>query len=438
MITRCASTADGHEFDLHPLTGEGPGDGASADVTISSGLSVMFQKTNWEMHMNRTGRPRRSRRGAAALVLVATAASVAAFVAFGLLLAPVDRIGSGNRSTIGEVELVRITGPDGTTVEALARMDTGASVSAIDWEIAEALGLDIGTGSTMTVRSAFGSEERPVAEVAIQVAGVARSATVTIDDRSEVSNVVLLGRTELAGFTVSVGQEQLTEPGAYRAPNPVAVLLTSRDAAFAPASLIVLLAVAVALVVVLRNVVGLATLGTFTPILLTFGFLQAGLVPALILTLIVLVLGVLLEPWLRRYHLPRVARLGVLISGIAVVFVALETFTGLAGSAASWGAAFPVVVSAVIVERLWEEWELEGFRPALWAGVRTIGVALLALPVLTAPTVRWLAETAPLALAVAAVIWTWIAGTYRGLRLTELLRFEATTEPTDFPAFEEA
>ncbi len=364
------------------------------------------------------------RHGAVALVSVVAALTIAALLVLGLVLVPVDAIGSGDRSVVGEVERVRVSGPDGATVETHARMDTGALSTVIDVEVARALGIDLsqepgaGVGDVVSV------------DVAIQIAGVARPATVLVEDRSSEVVPVVLGRSELDGFTVSVGQEHITEPGAFQAPSALSVLLSNHGTAFAPADLIVLLAVAAALVVMMRNVVGMSTLGTFTPILLTISFLQAGLVPALLLTLLVVGVGLLIEPQLRRHRLPRAARLGVLIGSTAVVFIAIESFTGFAGSAGSWGGAFPVVVAAVIVERLWEEWELEGFKPALWSGLRTLAVAILALPVLTAAPVRWLAETAPLALAMAAVIWTWMAGTYGGLRFSELLRFQATTDPT--------
>ena len=51
------------------------------------------------------------------------------------------------------------------------------------------------------------------------------------------------------------------------------------------------------------------------------------------------------------------------------------------------------------------------------------GVPLLVAALLLAPTLRYLADVAPMQFALACVLWTWAAGRYKGLRLTELFRF---------------
>ena len=136
-----------------------------------------------------------------------------------------------------------------------------------------------------------------------------------------------------------------------------------------------------------------------------------------------LYLSPLVEPLLRRSQLPRVARLAVLIGFASVLLQGLATLTGLVGAADSWGAAFPLIVAAALVEKLHEEWELEGMGRALAAAARTVAVAVVALPVLLAPTVRLLAANSPIALALACTLLSWLVGTYRGLRLNELVRF---------------
>ena len=107
-----------------------------------------------------------------------------------------------------------------------------------------------------------------------------------------------------------------------------------------------------------------------------------------------------------------------------VVSVVLVAITGAAGDGGgAWGAALPVVVTAVMVERLWETWDLDGWRDAARDAAATTIVALLVTALLLAPLVRDLASAAPLAMALACAVWAGVAGTYRGLRLSELLRF---------------
>ena len=134
-------------------------------------------------------------------------------------------------------------------------------------------------------------------------------------------------------------------------------------------------------------------------------------------------LGFVAQPLLRRFRLPRVARLSVLIGLVTLLLLGVQFLTGSTGAADSWGAALPVVVTASIVERLWEIWDLDGVRAAASEAAVTLGVALLVTLLVLAPATRCLTEQAPLGFAAACVVWAALVGTYRGLRLVELFRF---------------
>jgi len=357
---------------------------------------------------------------ALALLAVAVAGAVVAFL-------PVEDVGRRAGDQVGEREVVRITAADGTAVEALGAVDTGSSASSIGREVATELGLDLEAAETVEVTTSAGPVERPVVDVVVTIAGDPRPVAVTVAERGQDQEPVLLGRDLLDGVTVAVGQERLTTPDVDAAPSALATFLSARSAAVTPASLLALLPLAAVLIVLLRSVVGVPTLGTFAPILLTVSFLQVGLLPSLALTGLVIAIGLVVEPVLRRTQLPRVARLAVLIAVTSAVLQSVEQVAGLVGAVDSWGAAFPLIVAAALVEKLYEEWELEGLPSAAMATLRTLGVAVVALPILVAPPVRFLATKVPIAFAVACGLWAWLAGTYRGLRLTELLRFGPTS-----------
>ena len=222
----------------------------------------------------------------------------------GLVLTPDRDIAPTAGATIGEQELVRITGPNGATIEAVARVDTGASASSLDVAIAEELGFDLDDAETVTVASSLGEEERPVVYGALQVAGQAKEGRFTVTDRSERSNPVLLGRAELASLQVQVGQQLLTTPGADEAPSTLATLL-SQAPALGPLQLLALLPLAVLVIVLLRVFVGVQTLGTFSPVLLAIGYTQAGFVAGVGLTVLIIGAGFVAQPLLRRFRLPK-------------------------------------------------------------------------------------------------------------------------------------
>jgi len=355
------------------------------------------------------------------LVRVLLAVVALAVLVVGIVLLPDRSVDTSATPLIGEQETVRVTGPTGQTLEAIARIDTGASASSIDEDMARELGFDLENAETVTVVSSLGRESRPLVVGVVQIAGQAFASRLNVADRSERSNAVLLGRADLTGFQIQVGQQLLTTPGEAREPSTFGALLAEAPA-LGPLELLALLPLAALIVVLLRVVVGVQTLGTFSPVLLALGYTQAGLAAGLLLTTVMIALGFAAQPLLRRFRLPRIARLAVLIGIVTVVLLAVQQLAG-PGDTTSWGAALPVVVTAVILERLWETWDLDGSRNAAIEAGLTVGVAVLVTTLLLAPTIRGLAETVPLPLAVACAIWAAVVGTYRGLRLTELARF---------------
>jgi len=357
----------------------------------------------------------------------ALAKVLAAVVALGLLLATLvlsagQERRADRRDNIGERELVRVTGPTGESVELVAIVDTGASSSSLDEAIAEDLGFDLANAETVVVRSALGREERPVVTAGLQVAGRVLASQMTVNDRSELPTRALLGRQDLRGFQVDIGRRLLSEPGAPRSPSTLENLL-ARSPALSAVGLLALLPFAALTIVLLRVVVGLSTLGTFSPVLLAFGYTQAGVIAGVLLTVMLIGLGFIAQPVLRRARLPRVARLGIIVGIVATTLVALQELGGAQGAADTWGTALPVVITAVIVERLWETWDLDGATAALTDAGVTLAVALLVTALLLSPPIRALAEHVPVAFAVACTVWIWVAGSYRGLRMVEVARF---------------
>jgi len=362
---------------------------------------------------------------------VLLAVGAAALVLLTVVLSPRTDVSRSPDAVIGTQELVRITGPDGDSREVVARIDTGASASSMDDDLAEELGFDLDNAPTITVGSSLGRQERPVVEGEVQLAGRAMQARISVTDRDERTTQALIGRAEMRGLQVAVGQRLLTTPGQDEAPSALRALL-SDGPALGPQSLLAVLPLAALVIVVLRVVVGLSTLGTFSPVLLSFGYTQAGLAQGLALTGAMLLIGIASQPLLRRLRLPRVARLTVLIGLVSLLLLGLQEVAGLGGAADSWGAALPVVVTAVIIERLWEVWDLDGTRAALGEAGLTLGVAVLVTFLLLAPLTRLLAETAPLPLALGCTLLAGLIGSYKGLRLVELARFSplATRQET--------
>lgn len=363
------------------------------------------------------------RRGRLPVVVKVVAIAIgAAVLSAGLLFSPARNVIGPD--VVGEQEIVRIIGPAGQTKEVKAVIDSGAGASSMDTKLARELGFDLENAPQVTVSSSLGKERRPQVQANLKLAGHDRTAKVNVNSRTGRDALVLIGRAELTDLQVRIGQQMLTTPDGKASPNSIGVLLTPAPS-IGVESLLALMPLAVLLMVILRVWIGLNTLGTFSPVLLALGYTQTGLVAGLATTSVMIVIGFAAQAALQRTHLPRVARLAVLVGVVVLVLLALREMTSANGMSVLVGSSLPVVVTAVIIERLWEQWEADGLRDAAGSAALTIGAGIVSALVMVTPMVRYLGETVPLSFAAACLIWSFVAGTYRGLRLTELLRFSS-------------
>lgn len=147
-----------------------------------------------------------------------------AMVLASLLLSPSRPLTGADANAIGEREMVRITGPNGDSIEVMAVIDTGATVSSMDTNLAGALGFDLENAKRVRVSSSLGSERRPVVDAMIQLAGKSMTSHINVNNRSRRSTQVLLGRADVKGFHVIVGKQMLTRPAGGAAPTALRAL----------------------------------------------------------------------------------------------------------------------------------------------------------------------------------------------------------------------
>jgi len=336
----------------------------------------------------------------------------------------------GGFTVIGQNEQVILTNPEtNEQVQVLAKVDTGADRSSIDTGLAEALGLDLESAETVTVTSATGEEERSLVGVNISLAGRTFPSTVSVNDRSSLSTDMILGQNDLAGFLVSTTQDQLTTPtGASVADasllDSVRRALNTDIFTLSAEALFALIPLVAVLVVALRTLVGVKTFGVFAPILIALSFTQTGVLLGSVMFAAVLLAGILVEPALRALRLSRTARLAILLTTVVLTLFGAKAALNAAALGAVLTAAFPAVVTVAIIEQLWTTWEQEGLKEAAWTSLWTGLVIVLTGFVTTLEPVQMLATRAPLVLAALGIVACVLLGRYRGLRLTELLRFK--------------
>jgi len=179
------------------------------------------------------------------------------------------------------------------------------------------------------------------------------------------------------------------------------------------------------LLVLLRNVVGLKTFGTFMPVLIALAFRETELLWGLVLFSLVVALGLAVRFYLERLRLLLVPRLAsvlivvvLLMAGLSVVSHALGLERGLSV------ALFPMVIMTMTIERMSIVWEEKGRRDALVQGLGSLAAAAISYLAMTTRTVEHLVFVFPELLLIVLAA-TLMLGRYTGYRLTELYRFRA-------------
>jgi hypothetical protein len=156
--------------------------------------------------------------------------------------------------------------------------------------------------------------------------------------------------------------------------------------------IMLMIPIGVLVILILRNLVGLQTLGTFTPVLIALAFREMQLGFGIALFTLITALGLSVRSGLER--------------GLSV-------------------ALFPMVILTMTIERLSITWEERGASNALKVAIGTLFAASLAHLVMSVPALAYFIFTFPAVLLV-LVGFMLAMGRYRGYRLSELIRFRAS------------
>lgn len=186
---------------------------------------------------------------------------------------------------------------------------------------------------------------------------------------------------------------------------------------------ILVIPVGILLLVVLRNIVGVETFGTFMPVLIALSFRQTGLLWGCIFIAIVVGLGLSVRFYLERLKLlvvPRLASVVIVVILIIAMLTVLSYKTGLERGLSI--GLFPIVILTMTIERMSIVWDERGPAEAMQQALGSIFVGVLCYLVMSLRIVQHLFFVFPELLLV-VLAGTILLGRYSGYRLTELYRF---------------
>lgn len=189
--------------------------------------------------------------------------------------------------------------------------------------------------------------------------------------------------------------------------------------------IMIMIPIGVLVILILRNLGGLQTLGTFTPVLIALAFRETQLGFGIVLFTIITALGLSLRSYLEHLKLQMLPRLSVVLTFVVVLIAVISLFSHKLGLERGLSVAlFPMVILTMTIERLSITWEERGGSHAFKVAVGTLIAATLAYVLMTIPQLTYFIFTFPAVLLI-LVGFMLAMGRYRGYRLTELFRFKA-------------
>lgn len=208
----------------------------------------------------------------------------------------------------------------------------------------------------------------------------------------------------------------------------------SRALEYSPASLpintqmvyriLLLVPLGALVVVIMRNLVGVRTFGTFMPVLIALAFRETQLLGGIILFTLIVTMGLAIRFYLEKLKLLMVPRLASVLAVVVLLMLAISIIGHRLGLDTGLSVAlFPMVILTMVIERMSTLWEERGPQEALIDGAGSLIVAALAFLVMSIQRVEYLTFFFPeLLLLILAV--TLLMGRYTGYRLLELRRFK--------------
>ncbi len=182
------------------------------------------------------------------------------------------------------------------------------------------------------------------------------------------------------------------------------------------------------IVVLLRNLVGISTSGTFMPILIAMAFLETNVLPGIVIFLLIVSSGLAVRSYLTRLNLLLIPRISAVLIVVVFIMAFLSVLSNKLGLRQGLTITFfPMIVLSWTIERLCVLWEEQGAKEVFVRGGGSLLVAVVAYSVMSNGTARHMMFAFPeLMLTVLAIVL--LLGRYSGYRLSELIRFKAFDE----------
>lgn len=191
---------------------------------------------------------------------------------------------------------------------------------------------------------------------------------------------------------------------------------------------ILLIPLGALLLVILRNVIGVSTFGTFMPILIALSFVETKLFAGILLFSTIVGIGMFFRLLFEKLHLLLVPRLAAILIIVVLIMAILSVVSYRLGF--NYGlsvAMFPMIILTMTIERMAIVWDENGASAAIRQGLGSLFIAVLAYLIFVSQYIEFILFVYP-EVQLVFLAFTLLVGRYTGYRLMDLFRFKAFAE----------
>jgi hypothetical protein len=173
-----------------------------------------------------------------------------------------------------------------------------------------------------------------------------------------------------------------------------------------------------------RQVVGVSGFGMITPALLSVAFLSTGGVAGLVLLFFILGIATLGRMLIKKVKVPYLPKLAILIWVVSMGVLALLLMSPTIGLETLMSVGiFPIMLFVLLAETFIEAQITRSLATSMWMTVETVILALISYKVMSAPWVQSQVLLHPEITVIGILVFDYLIGRYKGLRLLEIWRF---------------
>jgi hypothetical protein len=202
--------------------------------------------------------------------------------------------------------------------------------------------------------------------------------------------------------------------------------------------LILMLPIISTLISISRHLIGMQTLSLYAPIVLSYAFIVMsidstaqkvdsfnGLFYGAVFYIVVVTIAALLYRLLRQFRINYYSKMSLIFSGIAGSVLIVYTLGSAMGNDALLNInIFSIVMIAAIAERIVASYARTDFYSVSYLAGETLAIAIVSLAIFSIPFIQELLLNNPWILALIVLV-NLLVGNYKGLRLTEFIRFRS-------------